>query len=171
MKSLDFFSWKKTVEDEASSTSAFFEMGGAYPSCHTYGAVEHGVLEGDFSLQMSYFPLPWLFGWWFQICFIFSPTRGKIPILTNIFRRGWNHQLVMGGRVPIIIPITTDKKNGNFWNPWSSYVSLRRNGARGIRVFLSVLDVISLGGGFYNNMFGIFARETWKKTDHFELWL
>ena len=39
---------------------------------------------------------------------------------------------------------------------------------RGIRVFLSELDVISLGSGFYNNMFGIFARETWKKTDHFE---
>ena len=32
-------------------------------------------------------------GWWFQICFIFTPKMGKIPILTNIFQRGWNHQL------------------------------------------------------------------------------
>ena len=26
--------------------------------------------------------------------FLFSPYLGKIPILTNIFQRGWNHQLV-----------------------------------------------------------------------------
>ena len=25
--------------------------------------------------------------------FYFHPYLGKIPILTNIFRRGWNHQL------------------------------------------------------------------------------
>ena len=31
--------------------------------------------------------------WWFQIFFIFNPTWGKIPILTNIFQVGWNHQL------------------------------------------------------------------------------
>ena len=33
-------------------------------------------------------------GWWFQIFFYFHPYLGKIPILTNIFQRGWNHQLV-----------------------------------------------------------------------------
>ena len=32
--------------------------------------------------------------WWFQILFIFIPYLGKIPILTNIFQIGWNHQLV-----------------------------------------------------------------------------
>ena len=32
-------------------------------------------------------------GWWFQICFDFHPYLGKIPILTNIFQMGWNHQL------------------------------------------------------------------------------
>ena len=26
--------------------------------------------------------------------FYFHPYLGKIPILTNIFQRGWNHQLV-----------------------------------------------------------------------------
>ena len=61
-----------------------------------------------------------LTSWWFQIFFIFTPTWGKIPILTNIFthvcewdavtlsgwavlrqgvvtnifQMGWNHQLV-----------------------------------------------------------------------------
>ena len=32
-------------------------------------------------------------GWWFQICLYFHPYLGKIPILTNIFQRCWNHQL------------------------------------------------------------------------------
>ena len=31
-------------------------------------------------------------GWWFF--FIFTPYLGKIPILTNIFQMGWNHQPV-----------------------------------------------------------------------------
>ena len=30
-------------------------------------------------------------GWWFH--FFFQPNLGKIPILTNIFQMGWNHQL------------------------------------------------------------------------------
>ena len=33
--------------------------------------------------------------WWFQQCFTFTPIWGKIPILTNIFQRGWNHQPVL----------------------------------------------------------------------------
>ena len=35
----------------------------------------------------------WFSRWWFQIFVIFIPTWGKIPILTNIFQMGWNHQL------------------------------------------------------------------------------
>ena len=31
-------------------------------------------------------------GWWFHF-FYFHPYLGKIPSLTNIFQRGWNHQL------------------------------------------------------------------------------
>ena len=31
--------------------------------------------------------------WWFQIFVYFHPYLGKIPILTNIFQGGWNHQL------------------------------------------------------------------------------
>ena len=35
-----------------------------------------------------------LTGWWFQTFFlIFTPILGKIPNLTDIFQRGWNHQL------------------------------------------------------------------------------
>ena len=30
--------------------------------------------------------------WWFQIFFIFNPTWGNDPNLTNIFQLGWNHQ-------------------------------------------------------------------------------
>ena len=30
--------------------------------------------------------------WWFQRFFYFHPYLGKIPNLTNIFQRGWNHQ-------------------------------------------------------------------------------
>ena len=35
----------------------------------------------------------WISGWWFQIFVIFHPYLEKIPILTHIFQRGWNHQL------------------------------------------------------------------------------
>ena len=40
-------------------------------------------------------------GWWFQICFIFNPTWGNTPILTNIFHVGWNHQpdIIIGSHV------------------------------------------------------------------------
>ena len=30
--------------------------------------------------------------WWFQIFFVFTPTWGNDPILSNIFQMGWNHQ-------------------------------------------------------------------------------
>ena len=34
--------------------------------------------------------------WWFHKYFVFLLlTLGKIPILTHIFQRGWNHQLVL----------------------------------------------------------------------------
>ncbi len=35
----------------------------------------------------------WFPGWWFQVFFYVHPYLGKVPILTNIFQRGWNHQL------------------------------------------------------------------------------
>ena len=59
--------------------------------------------RGVVSSQVPYVHLPgcklarWLgrqapkTSWWFQI-FSFHPYLGKIPILTNIFQLGWNHQ-------------------------------------------------------------------------------
>ena len=35
------------------------------------------------------------FGWWFQMCFIFTPIWGRFPILMNIFQTGCNRQLVV----------------------------------------------------------------------------
>ena len=45
--------------------------------------------------EVSPFSFCWniIAGWWFQICFIFTPYLGKIPILTNMFQMGWNHHL------------------------------------------------------------------------------
>ena len=46
-------------------------------------------------------------GWWFQICCIFIPKIGEDePILTNMFQRGWNHQL---------------ENIGTFWRWWFSW--------------------------------------------------
>ena len=39
----------------------------------------------------------YMVGWWQLSYFLFHPYLGKIPILTAIFQRGWNHQLVMVG--------------------------------------------------------------------------
>ena len=41
-------------------------------------------------------PRLFLSGWWQLKYFEFSPYLGKIPNLTNIFQRGWNHQPVVG---------------------------------------------------------------------------
>ena len=46
-------------------------------------------------VKSSHWRKPCSTGWWFQILIIyFHPYLGKIPILANIFQRGWNHQLV-----------------------------------------------------------------------------
>ena len=38
----------------------------------------------------------WFAGWWQLKCFLCSPRKlWKISNLTNIFQRGWNHQLVI----------------------------------------------------------------------------
>ena len=60
------------------------------------------VFEGSFWVPVFVFfkqsgeinnPPNWIPRWWFQRSFIFTPYLGKIPILTNIFQMGWNHQL------------------------------------------------------------------------------
>ena len=37
----------------------------------------------------------WWSRWWFQRVFMFTRIWGRFSILTNIFQRGWNYQLVM----------------------------------------------------------------------------
>ena len=37
--------------------------------------------------------------WWQLKCFLFHPDLEKIPILTNIFQMGWNHQLDLNCRL------------------------------------------------------------------------
>ena len=53
--------------------------GGGSGWCFCFQPPKHGVFSG----------------WWFQIIFYVHPCLGKIPILTNIFQRGGNHQLVL----------------------------------------------------------------------------
>ena len=59
-----------------------------------------------------------------SICFYFHPYLGRIPILTNNFRRGWNHQLEYlylflfffgGGRESWCFRTSLDCKTSNFW--------------------------------------------------------
>ena len=37
--------------------------------------------------------------WWFQILFIFTPTWGRFPFWLIFFKRGWNHQPVLGTNI------------------------------------------------------------------------
>ena len=52
------------------------------------------------------------------IIFYFQPYLGKIPILTNIFQTGWNHQLVYIGWK--WTEITKNLVHGNRWLPCPS---------------------------------------------------
>ena len=51
----------------------------------------HGPVNLDMSHTLHWWYIP--LGGGFKD-FLFSPLFGKIPILTNIFQMGWNHQLV-----------------------------------------------------------------------------
>ena len=73
-------------------------------------------------------------GWWFQICFILTPTWGNDPIwLTNIFQMGWNHQLEKIHRPNFIFQPRCAWNNGislppflcycTFWGPRSCDVA------------------------------------------------
>ena len=50
-------------------------------------------------------------GWWCQTFFDFQPYLGKWSILTNLFQRGWNHQLEMSPSLPKTYPIPSH----HFW--------------------------------------------------------
>ena len=59
--------------------------------CGSYVPLKGRKKNGLFCYEKCFGPKT---RWWFQT-FLCSPRKlGKIPILTNIFQRGWNHQLV-----------------------------------------------------------------------------
>ena len=62
-----------------------------------WSPAEEPLSQGDrMNLDQSFicsFLFRWSSGWWFQKKN--HHYLGKIPILTNIFQRGWNHQLVI----------------------------------------------------------------------------
>ena len=69
--------------------------------------------------------------WWFQIFFMFTPTWGKIPALTNIFQMGWNHRPVCHFLFPTIWNKHSKSKKtprffrGNYSPPFDSLEGLR----------------------------------------------
>ena len=66
------------------------------------GQVSRGQWYGCTPFRYVWAPRYLLSRWWFQIFFYFHPYLGKIPILTNIFQMGWNHQLVVFSRGPFL---------------------------------------------------------------------
>ena len=93
-------------------------------------------------------------GWWFQICFIFTPIWGRFPILTHIFQMGWNHQLenlpnnVFGETKP---PGPAGTKAA--LSP-SSKLSWRRRGGP----WSDLWRLASFGGGFFLFGFNFFEQ-------------
>ena len=55
--------------------------------------------------------------WWFQIFFIFTPTWGRWPNLTNVFQRGRNQHLDFWWIVPSIFDSQNLRFRGFQWSP------------------------------------------------------
>ena len=53
----------------------------------------HGFCSRHFK-KIFFFNIYCLLGGGFKHLFYFHPYLGKVPILTNVFQRGWNHQLI-----------------------------------------------------------------------------
>ena len=54
----------------------------------------HICYEASLIIGQWTFPISLFTRWWFQTLLYVHHYLGKIPILTNIFQMGWNHQLV-----------------------------------------------------------------------------
>ena len=106
--------------------------------------------------------------WWFHF-FYFHPYLGKIPILTNIFRMGWNHQLekldefhhMLPYKPPMVLQETEETKEaeeveavpeaGFLWSPCFFFcwfqMSLRLHGISwGVKTTCFKAPGVSLGG-------------------------
>ena len=60
------------------------------PKCHLLWKILSGI---KFLIHMAFQVQRETPGWCFQYFFYVHPYLGKIPILTNMFQVGWNHQL------------------------------------------------------------------------------
>ena len=61
--------------------------------------------------------------WWFQIFFYVQPYLGKISNLTNMFQRGWNHQLEIDLPVSPVLNMFTKEATRRHVHPQEfSYV-------------------------------------------------
>ena len=65
-------------------------IGGIFTQMWLIGVLPGDPREGAFCF--SSYKCVAISRWWFQIYIFFNPCLGKIPILTNMFQRGWNHR-------------------------------------------------------------------------------
>ena len=81
---LDTYFWR----GGASTTKQF-----VYVSPRNFGVKMNPMVGGPTFLSSCVIKTPKTHTrWWFQIFFYVHPYLGNIPILTNIFQMGWNHQ-------------------------------------------------------------------------------
>ena len=91
--------------------------------------------------------------WRFQIVLIFIPNMGKIPILTNIFERGWNHQLVQASWTKFCQTGLHATSSSHWWTCSRGYRGgLSKKGA---------LEVGSRSGEFDQILGGLFSTKKW----------
>ena len=75
--------------DESQLLSFMFFRDLTWTTCWVF----NGNSEGSSPKLDMYYPNQPSFRWWFQMFFIFTPTWGNDPILTNVFQMGWSHKL------------------------------------------------------------------------------
>ena len=81
--------------------------------------------------------------------FYVHPYLGKIPILTNIFQMGWNHQLVIYCKcripdVPLTSRLTFRLRHGVLNSPWVATWEPWAREAQGGQKGMEVLEVMIL---------------------------
>ncbi len=71
-----------------------------------------------FNIMCMYIQVP---RWWQLKYFLFSPRKlGKIPILTNIFQMGWNHQ---PGCCFVFVKTTPEMVGFSWWDGFWVYMA------------------------------------------------
>ena len=128
----NFGSWRATrctsgvlhcfLRQQITHVVTLYKQTGGLENAIRIGTMLHCYPQLDYRLAIKLGGLlkPWFTGymiydtrWWFQFFLIFIPTwpyLGKIPNLTNMFQRGWNHQIGSSGngnfaftRTPLVL--------------------------------------------------------------------